>query len=92
MLEKLNALLSYIRLWLLPRRRRLALSVAAGLLAMLLSSGPMWWGVLFSPLSQPLTAVAETEEAAEGFSFQIGGQVFRFKALDLIFEILSKKS
>ena len=36
--------------------KKLMLSVVAGLLAMLLYSAPMWWGVLFSPIAQPLTA------------------------------------
>lgn len=92
-MKKYAQLITYLRLWLLPRRRRMALSLTAGLLALFLSGGPMWWGVVFSPLSQPLTT-AETEEPEEpdGFSFQIGGQVFRFKALDLILEIFSTKS
>ena len=35
-------------------RHKLLLSVCAGFLAMLLYSGPMWWGVLFSPITQSL--------------------------------------
>ena len=91
-MKKYAQLITYLRLWLLPRRRRAALSLTAGLLALFLSGGPMWWGVVFSPLSQPLTTAAEPEAPEEGFSFQIGGQVFRFKALDLILEIFSTKT
>lgn len=93
-MKKYAQLITYLRLWLLPRRRRAALSLTAGLLALFLSGGPMWWGVVFSPLSQPLTTASQPEEPeeADGFSFQIAGQVFRFKALDLILEIFSSKS
>ena len=43
-------------------KSKIAISVAAGLLAMLLSSSPMWWGVLFSPIAQPLTTTEITED------------------------------
>ena len=44
-------------------KNKIVISIAAGLLAMLLYSSPMWWGVLFSPLSQPLTTAGLTEDA-----------------------------
>ena len=43
-------------------RHKLLISCAAGLLAMLLYSGPMWWGVLFSPITQPLTTAELAED------------------------------
>ena len=69
-------------------RNKLILSILAGFLAMLLYSTPMWWGVLFSPLSQPLT----TSKAAEntgGVCWESGGVVLRLKSLDLLFSHLS---
>lgn len=71
-------------------REKLLLSLAAGALAMLLSGGPMWWGVLFSPITESLTAAAQAEEDASGFRFQVGGQVFRFKTWDMLLEFLRK--
>ena len=61
-------------------RYKLLISVLAGLLAMTLYSAPMWWGVLFSPLSQPLTTAGITEDA--------DGVVYRFKTLDMLFSFL----
>lgn len=80
-------LASYLRLWLRPRRRRLTLALAAGLLALALSAVPMWWGVAFSPLAQPLAAV--TEAAEGGFQLTLWGQTFRFKTLDLLMALFS---
>lgn len=60
-------------------RNKLVISILAGLLAMLLYSTPMWWGVLFSPLTQPLTT-AELNETSE--------VVLRFKTLDILFSFL----
>ena len=68
-------------------KNKIAISSAAGLLAMLLSSSPMWWGVLFSPLTQPLTTAELTEDAG-GFRWESDGVVFRFKTLDLLFSFL----
>lgn len=64
-------------------RDKLILSILAGLTAMLLYSTPAWWGVVFSPLSQPLT----TSEAAMeegGFAWDAGGVTLRFKSLDML--------
>lgn len=68
-------------------KNKIILSIAAGLLAMLLYSAPMWWGVLFSPLSQPLTTAALTEDAG-GVRWESDGLVLRFKSLDLLFSFL----
>lgn len=69
-------------------RNKLLLSCAAGLLAMLLCSGPMWWGVLFSPITQPLTT-AELAEDDGGVRWEAeDGTVLRFKSLDLLWSFL----
>lgn len=68
-------------------RYKLLISVLAGLLAMMLYSAPMWWGVLFSPLSQQLTT-AEITEDASGVRWESGGVVYRFKTLDMLFSFL----
>lgn len=59
-------------------RNKVLLSILVGLAAMFLSSTPMWWGVVFSPLSQPLT----TEQTA---GEEESGQVtLGLKSLDLL--------
>ena len=68
-------------------KSKIAISVAAGLLAMLLSSSPMWWGVLFSPITQPLTTAEITEDDG-GIRWDSDGVVLRFKTLDLLFSFL----
>ena len=68
-------------------KNKIAISVAVGLLAMLLSSAPMWWGVLFSPIAQPLTTAEITEDAG-GIRWESNGVVLRFKTLDLLFSFL----
>ena len=69
-------------------RNKLLLSCAAGLLAMLLCSGPMWWGVLFSPITQPLTT-AELAEDDGGVRWEAeDGTGLRFKSLDLLWSFL----
>ncbi len=68
-------------------RTKIWISILAGLLAMLLSSAPMWWGVLFSPITQPLTTASLTEDAG-GVRWEKDGVVLRFKTLDLLFSFL----
>lgn len=68
-------------------KHKLAISIAAGLLAMLLSGVPMWWGVLFSPIAQPLTTASLTEDGG-GVRWESDGVVLRFKSLDLLFSFL----
>ena len=70
-------------------KNKVLLSIAAGLLAMLLYSSPMWWGVLFSPLAQPLTTASITEDTdTGGVRWESDGVVLRFKTLDLLFSFL----
>ncbi len=68
-------------------KNKVILSIMAGLLAMLLYSSPMWWGVLFSPIAQPLTT-AELTEDDSGVRWESDGVVFRFKTLDMLFSFL----
>ena len=68
-------------------RTKILISLMAGLLAMLLSSSPMWWGVLFSPIAQPLTTT-ELRGDAGGVRWEADGTVFRFKSLDLLLSFL----
>ncbi len=68
-------------------KNKVILSIMAGLLAMLLYSSPMWWGVLFSPIAQPLTT-AELTEDDSGVCWESDGVVFRFKTLDMLFSFL----
>ena len=69
-------------------RNKVLISLIAGLLAMFLFSMPMWWGVLFTPLSQPLTTASLTEDASGGVRWESEGVVLRFKTLDLLFSFL----
>ena len=75
------------RKFIMKLKNKIVISVAAGLLAMLLSSSPMWWGVLFSPIAQPLTTAEITEDAG-GIRWESNGVVLRFKTLDLLFSFL----
>ena len=68
-------------------KHKLMISIAAGFLAMLLYSSPMWWGVLFSPLAQPLTTASITEDT-DTVRWESDGVVLRFKTLDLLFSFL----
>ncbi|MDE6880798.1 MAG: hypothetical protein K2P20_05505 [Oscillospiraceae bacterium] len=69
-------------------RTKVLLSVAAGFLAMLLYSAPMWWGVLFSPLTQPLSTAEPTEETSEGLCWESEGVTVRLRSLDLLLSLL----
>lgn len=68
-------------------RSKLLLSILAGLFAMLLYSMPMWWGVLFSPISQQLTSVP-AEEASGGVCWEADGTVLRLKSIDMLISFL----
>ncbi len=72
-----------MKLW-----KKLTLSVIAGILAMTLYAAPMWWGVLFSPLAQPLTTAPAAESVGNAPSWESGGVTLRIKALDLLFSWL----
>lgn len=67
-------------------RNKLLLSLCAGFLAMLLYSGPMWWGVLFAPMTQSLTTAEETVDG--GVCWESDGVVLRLKSLDMLFSLL----
>lgn len=69
-------------------RTKLLLSLMAGLLAMMLSSGPMWWGVLFSPITRQLTTAEITQDAREGVCWEMDGVVLRFRSLDQFLSFL----
>jgi len=70
-------------------RDKVLISCVVGLLAMLLYSGPMWWGVLFSPITEPLTT-AELAEDDGGIRWETeDGTVLRFKTLDLLRSFLA---
>ena len=65
-------------------RTKLLLSALVGLFAMLLYSSPMWWGVLFSPITQQLSCAELTEEPSGGFQWETEGAVVRLRSLDLL--------
>lgn len=69
-------------------RTKIVISLLAGMLAMLLHAAPMWWGVLFSPITRPLTAAPLTEDKETGFRWESDGVVLRLKSLDLLFSWL----
>lgn len=71
-------------------RTKIFISLLCGLCAAaLFDSAPMWWGVVFSPLTDPLI-YAQTEPITGGFSFQVGDIVYRFRSLDLLMALLGR--
>lgn len=72
----------------MKRRDKIILSIIAGLLAMMLYSGAMWWGVLFSPITQQLTTAPLSEDTDGWLRWETDGIVLRFKSLDLLFTFL----
>lgn len=70
------------------RKQKLCLAVAAGALAVLLSRPPMWWGVFFSPVAQPLYCAQAEENDAQGWRWEVDGVVLRFRSLDLLLAFL----
>ena len=71
-------------------RDKIIISVVIGLVAMSFYSMPMWWGVLFSPITQQLTTEPVTEALTRGFCWQTEGVVLRLKGLDFLMELLGK--
>lgn len=65
-------------------RDKIIISVIIGLIAMTLSSFPMWWGVLFSPIVHELTGAPLTADLAGGVCWKLDGVVLRFRSLDLL--------
>ena len=65
-------------------RDKIILSVLVGLTAMLFYSLPVWWGVLFSPLTESLTSAnAPVTAYGPGWTAEDGTE-FRLKSLDLL--------
>lgn len=65
-------------------RDKIMISVVIGFIAMILSSFPMWWGVLFSPIVQELTGTPLTNDLTGGVCWTVDGVVLRFRSLDLL--------
>ena len=64
-------------------RDKLILSILAGLAAMVLYASPMWWGVVLSPIAQPLTTSGEAAEES-GLVWESGEAEVRLKSLELL--------
>ena len=71
-------------------RDKIIISVIIGLVAMSLYATPMWWGVLFSPITQQLTTAPLTDALTEGVCWQAEGVVLRLKGLDFLMKLLGK--
>ena len=69
-------------------RKKLAISLVAGLLALTLWSTPAWWGVLFSPVTRQLTCASLAEDRDGFWRWEVDGVVVRLKSLDLLFSLL----
>ena len=59
------------------------ISILIGLIAMTFYSFPMWWGVLFSPITQQLTGAPLTDTLTGSVCWELDGVVLRFRSLDL---------
>ena len=66
-------------------KQKLLLSLLAALLAMRLYQAPMWWGVLFPPITRELTTASLSQDTDGWFRWESEGLVLRFKTLDLLF-------
>lgn len=74
-------------------RNKLLISLATGLLAMLLYTTPAWWGVLFSPVTHQLTSAPLSEDNGGFWRLEMeDGTVIRLKALDALFSIFEGDS
>ena len=71
-------------------RDKIILSVIVGLFVMSLEAFPMWWGVLFSPITQQLTQAPLTPELTGGICWEVNGMVLRFRSLDLLMTFLGR--
>ena len=76
--------------FIMKTRDKIIISLVIGLIAMSFYSFPMWWGVLFSPITQQLTTAPLTESLAEGFCWQSEGVVLRLRGLDLLMDFFSR--
>lgn len=66
------------------------LSILIGLAAVSFDAFPMWWGVLFAPITEQLSSVPISEELTKGFCWEMDGVVLRLRGLDLIAELFSR--
>lgn len=71
-------------------RDKIIISVVIGLVAMSFYSMPMWWGVLFSPITQQLTTAPLTDALTEGVCWQMEGLVLRLKGLDFLMGLFGR--
>ena len=69
-------------------KEKLLLSLMAGLLAVMLTRPTMWWGVLFSPLTNDLLCTSISEDTEQGWRWEQDGTVLRFKSLDILLSFL----
>jgi len=69
-------------------RDKILISLLAGLLAATMHSAPMWWGVLFAPMTREITTASLSEDGAGWLRWEIDGMVLRFRSLDLLFSLL----
>lgn len=70
-------------------RYLILLSIAAGLIALSIDAFPMWWGVLFSPITEQLACEPVSEELTTGFFWETDGVIFRLKGLDLLHDFFA---
>ena len=77
-------------IFIMKTRDKILISLVIGLIAMSFYSFPMWWGVLFSPITRQLTTEPITEALTQGICFQSEDIVFRFKGLDLLMDFFSR--
>lgn len=71
-------------------RDKIIISVIIGLIAASFQAFPMWWGVLFSPITQQLTTEPVTQALTEGFCWRADGLIFRLRGLDLLMDFFSR--
>lgn len=71
-------------------RDKIIISVVIGLIAMTIDAIPMWWGVLFSPISQQLATEPLTDALTRGICWQTEDFVLRLKGVDLLMKLLGK--
>lgn len=72
-------------------KQKLLISLIAGLLALRLASPPMWWGVLFSPVAEPLVCGSLVEDADQSWCWENNGIVLRFKSIDILLSFLRSR-
>lgn len=72
-------------------KQRLLISLIAGLLALMLASPPMWWGILFSSAADPLVCASLAEDADQGWRWEENDVVLRFKSIDILLSFLRSR-